>query len=147
MSGLSLLIVLLLGKSKSSVICIKHFEERFIINGKSRKSLNMKLNPVPSIHSEEVCTTLIHRKLPKKRDFSIDEMQDVKENDTKSSFEELNEKHVLYYNLQFDEKNVISQLGWIKNFMFSYYLVEIHYLYLIDLYVELMQNCVDLECE
>ena len=60
--------------SKSSVICIKHFEERFI-------TLNIKLNPVPSIHSEEVCkrpstipTPVIHRKLPKKRDFSIDEI-------------------------------------------------------------------------
>ena len=58
--------------SKSSVICIKHFEDRFIINGKRRKTLNMKLNPVPSIHSEEV---------------SIDEMHDFKENDTISSFE------------------------------------------------------------
>ena len=99
--------------SKSSVICIKHFEERFIINGKRRKTLN-KLNPVPSIHSEEVCkrpstipTPVIHRKLPKKRDFSIDEMQDFNENETIFSFEELNDKHsppVLYYNLQFDER-------------------------------------------
>ena len=84
----------------------------------------MKLNPLPSIHSEEVYkrpstnpTPVIHRKLPKKRDFSIDEMQDFKENDNISTFEELNEKHsptgfqfrktddcVLYYNLQFEEK-------------------------------------------
>ena len=34
--------------SKSSVICMKHFEDRFIIYGKRRKTLNMKLNPVPS---------------------------------------------------------------------------------------------------
>ena len=40
---------------KLSVICIKHFEERFIIYGKRRKTLNMKINPVPSIHSEQVC--------------------------------------------------------------------------------------------
>ena len=121
--------------SKSSVICIKHFEERFIINGKRGKTLNMKLNPVPSIHSEEVCkrpstipTPVIHRKLPKKRDFSIDEMQDFKENDTIFSFEELNEKHsppgfqfrktddcVLYYNLQFDEKTSFPKvLGCIR---------------------------------
>ena len=58
----------------------------------------MKLNPVPSIHSEEVCkrpstSSVIHRKLPKKRDFSIDEMHDFKENDIIFSFEELNEKH------------------------------------------------------
>ena len=79
----------------------------------------MKLNPVPSIHSEEVCkrpsaipTPVIHRKLSKERDLSIDEMQDFKENDNISSFEEFNEKHsppgfqfiktddyVLYYNL------------------------------------------------
>ena len=46
----------------------------------------MELNPVPSIHSEEVCkrpstipTPVIHRKLPKKRDFSIDEKHDFKE--------------------------------------------------------------------
>ena len=43
----------------------------------------MKSNPVPSIRSEEICkrpstipTPVIHRKLPKKRDSSIDEMQD-----------------------------------------------------------------------
>ena len=60
----------------------------------------MKLNPLPSIHHEEVCkrpsaipTSVIHRKLPKKRDFSIDEMQDFMENYTIFSFEELNEKH------------------------------------------------------
>ena len=127
--------------SKYSVICITHFEERFIINGKSRKTLNMKLNRVPSIHPEEVCkrpstipTAVIHRKLPKKRDFSINEMQDFKGNDTISSFEELNEKHsppgfqfrktddwVLYYNLQFVEKRhfprFLNVLGWIKNSM------------------------------
>ena len=130
----------------------------------------MKLNPVPSLHSEEVCegpstipTPVIHRKLPKKRDFSIDEMQDFKENGTISSFEEINEKHpppgfqfrktddyALYYNLQFDEKTsfpmFLNVLWWIKNSMFSYNLVEIHYLYLIGLYVEQMQNCLDLEC-
>ena len=102
----------------------------------------MKLNPVPSIHSEEVCkrpstipTPVIHRKLPKKRDI-IDEMQDFKENDTISSFEELNEKHsppafefrktddcVLYYNLQLMKKRhfprFLNVLGWIKNSMSS----------------------------
>ena len=84
--------------SKYSLICIKHFEERFIINSKSRKTLNMKLNHVPSIHSEEVCkrpstipTNVIHGKLPKKRDFSIDEMQDFKENGT---------IHLLDFNLE-----------------------------------------------
>ena len=116
--------------SKSSLVRIKHFEERFIINGKSRKTLNMKLNPVPSIHSEEVCKspssipiTVIHGKLPKKIYFSIDEMQDFKENDIIFSFEELNEKHsplgfqfrksgdcVLYYNLQFDDKTSFSKV-------------------------------------
>ena len=132
----------------------------------------MKLNPVPSIHSEEFCkrpstipTPVIHRKLPKKRDFSIDEMQDFKENDTIFSFVELNEKHsppgfqfrktddcVLYYNLQFDEKTSFPKVlecvrvRWTKNSMFSYNLVVIHYLYLIGLYVEQMQNCLDLEC-
>ena len=86
--------------------------------------LSLLSSVLQSIHSEEVCkrpstipTPVIQRKLPKKRDFSIDEMQDFKENDTISSFEEHNEKHsppgfqfsktdycVLYYNLQFDEK-------------------------------------------
>ena len=49
----------------------------------------MKLNPVSPIHSEEVYkrpattpTPVIHRILPKKSNFSIDEMQDFKENDT-----------------------------------------------------------------
>ena len=149
---------------------IMSYEKRFIINGKSRKTLDLKLNSLQSIHSEEVCkrpstipTPVIHRKLPKKRDFSIDEMQDFKENDTISSFEELNEKHstpgfqfrktadcVLYYNLQFDEKRhfprFLNVLGWIKISMFSYNLVEIHYRYLIGLHVEQMQHCLDLEC-
>ena len=40
----------------------------------------------------------------------------------------------------------LNVLGWIKNSMFSYNLVETHYLYLLGLYVEQMQNCVDLEC-
>ena len=130
----------------------------------------MKLNPVPSVHSEEVCkrpstipTPVIHRKLPNIRDFSNDEMQDFKENDTISSFDEPNEQHsppgfqfrktddyVLYYNLQFDERTsfpkVLNVIGWIKNSMFSYSLVEIHYLYLSGLYVEQMQKCLDLEC-
>ena len=130
----------------------------------------MKLNPVPSIHSGEVCkrpstipTPVIHRKLPKKRDFSFDEIHDFKENDTIFSFEELNKIHsppgfqfrktddyVLYYNLHFDEKrhfpSFLNVLGWIKNSMFSYNLEEIHYLYLIGLCLEQMQNCLDLEC-
>ena len=151
--------------SKSSVICIKHFEAKFIVYGKRRKTLTMKLNPVPSIHSEEVCkrpstipTPVIHRKLPKKRDFSINEMQDFKENDTIFSFEELNEKHshpefqfrktddcVLYLKKRHFPR-FLDVLGWIKNSMFSYNLVEIHYLYLIGLYMEQMQNCLDLEC-
>ena len=67
----------------------------------------MKLNPVPSINSEEVCkrpstipTLVIHRKLPKKRDISIDEMQDFKENDTIFSFNLMKNIHLLDFNLE-----------------------------------------------
>ena len=46
---------------------------------------------------------------------------------------------VLYYNLQFDEKRnfprLLNVLGWIKKSTTS-----------IGLYVEQMQNCLDLEC-
>ena len=116
----------------------------------------MKLNPVPSIHSEEVCkrpstipTPVIHRKLPKNRDFSIDEMQDFKENDTIFNFEELDfslEKQMIVFCITICSlmkkrhfPRFLDVLGWIKNSMFSYNLVEIHYLYL-------YQNCLDLEC-
>ena len=103
--------------------------------GSSSQELKLKEN-VPSFHfpSEETHSELrkewvkfVNRPSsnwkPSKssliciKHFSIDEMQDFKENDTISSFEELNEKHsppgfqfrktddcVLYYNLQFDEK-------------------------------------------
>ena len=156
--------------SKSSVICMKHFEERLIIYGKRKKTLNMNLNPVPSIHSEEVCkrpstipTPVIHRKLPKKEICQSMKCKILRRMIPYLVLWNLMKNiHLLDFNL---EKQMIvfciticslmkkrhfprflDVLGWIKNSMFSYNLVEIHYLYLIGLYVEQMQNCQDLEC-
>ena len=37
---------------KNSVLCIKHFDEKFILGGK-RNKLNWDLHPIPTIHSEK----------------------------------------------------------------------------------------------
>ena len=156
--------------SKSSVICIKHFEERFIINGERRKTLNMKLNPVPPIHSKEVCkcpstipTPVIHR-LPKNPEIfqlmkcrilsrmipylvSRNLMKNIQLLDFNL------EKQVIVFCIAMCSlmkihhfPRLLNVLGWIKNSLLSYNLVEIHNLCLIGLYVEQMQNCQDLEC-
>ena len=91
-------------------------------------------------------------------------MQDFKENDTISSFEELNEKHsppgfqfrktddcvfitICSLMIKCHFPRFLNVSGWIKKSMFSYNnVVEIHYLYLTGLYVKHMHNFVDMEC-
>ena len=36
---------------------IKHFEEKFLLQGDKQTKLNWKLNPVPSIHTEKALKT------------------------------------------------------------------------------------------
>ena len=114
----------------------------------------MKLNPVPSIHFEEVCkcpstipTPIIHRNFPNKRDLSIDEMPDFKENDTIHLLDFNLEKQMIVFYITICSlmkkrhfPMFLNVLRWIKNSTFSYNLVEIHYLYLIGSYVGQMQN-------
>ena len=39
--------------TKNSVLCIKHFDEKFIFKGKGNK-LNRDLHPIPTIHPEKL---------------------------------------------------------------------------------------------
>ena len=62
------------------VLCIKHFEDRFIRRGK-RNTLLWKLEPVPKIHSDEALiypstlyTPYLKRKAPFQRIFQPDEL-------------------------------------------------------------------------
>ena len=66
--------------TSNSVICINHFEEELIINGK-RKKLNWSLNPVPTIHTDVAVrrpstlpTPSTSRKPPKVRVFQSDQL-------------------------------------------------------------------------
>lgn len=67
----------------NSVICIEHFEEELIINGKQKK-LNWSLNPVPTIHTavavhrpSTLPTPSTWRKLPKVRVFQSDQLAET----------------------------------------------------------------------
>ena len=83
--------------SKNSVICMKHFEEEFILKG-LRKTLNWSLNPLPTIHSDIVKNkqSLIPtidsiRKPPKRRKMQEDELPNFISMDTIKNFEDLEE--------------------------------------------------------
>ena len=67
--------------TKNSVICVKHFEDKFLLRGDKQTKLNRKLNPIPSIHTHEALkrpSTLRNppapRKPPKVRVFQEDEL-------------------------------------------------------------------------
>ena len=109
--------------SQSSVLCVKHFEEKFILHGK-KSNLKWAINPIPTIHSDEVLkrpstlpTPVIPRKAPKTRLYREDQIGSFRDNDVISNFEELTDKHcpsgfqyektdncVVYYNLKFDDE-------------------------------------------
>ena len=85
--------------SQLSILCVKHFEETFILHGKNSK-LKWAINPIPTIHSDEVrkrpstlSTPVIPRKAPKTRLYQEDQIGSFRENDTISSFEDLTDKH------------------------------------------------------
>ena len=58
--------------TKNSVLCIKHFEDKYILKGK-RNKFNWNLQPIPAIHSEKIInlsllpTQTDLRKPPKQR--------------------------------------------------------------------------------
>ena len=99
--------------TQSSVLCVKHFEEKFILKGK-RNKLDWSLYPVPTIHSEEVSkkpsllpTEDTTRKLPKVRNFQEDELQNFILTDTISSFNDLEEKKCCPAGFQFKKNRKI----------------------------------------
>ena len=51
--------------TKNSVLCIKHFEDRYILKGK-RNKLNWNLQPILTIHSEKIIKPSL---LPTQTDF------------------------------------------------------------------------------
>ena len=84
---------------QSSVLCVKHFEEKFILHGK-KSNLKWAINPIPTIHSDEVLkrpstlpTPVIQRKAPKTRLYREDQIGSFRDNDIISNFEELTDKH------------------------------------------------------
>ena len=110
--------------SKYSVICIKHFEEKFIIRG-NRNKLNWKLDPYPTLHSTEILkrpslipiSSVPPRKAPKLRVLQQDQMQEFYDKDTikdlanitlkncPSGFEcKISSDYIVFYKLEFDAK-------------------------------------------
>ena len=69
--------------SKYSVICIDHFEERFIIKHETKMTLNYSMSPIPTIHPSFIPSSLAPvpsepRKAPKIRIFQPDELKTFK---------------------------------------------------------------------
>ena len=113
--------------TKYSVICIKHFENKFIFPGKGkRKKLKWNLNPVPTIYFKkaaekpsnlpELPTPSSIRKPLTVKMFQNDEALKFLKSDIISSFNELstsrsplgfqthkNENCIIYFNLVYDE--------------------------------------------
>ena len=105
-----------------SVLCAKHFEEKYIKIGKCRSHMRWELNPIPTIHSANalkrpsvVQTPVVPRKVPKLRVYQEDELLMFRNKDKISGFEDLDEHHypphyqfkgtddyVIYYKLEFD---------------------------------------------
>jgi len=86
--------------SKNSVICVKHFENKYLIHGHKRTKLDWKLNPIPSIHSEEalkrpstLCNPPALRKAPKVRVYQADELSIFNEKDHITSLDDFTERH------------------------------------------------------
>jgi len=108
--------------TSNSVICCKHFDAKFILDGK-RKKLNWSLNPIPTLHTSiglkrpsTLKTPSEMRKPPKIRVYREDELDNFDKKDCVTDFSELSEDHcpagyscfktssyIVYYNLSFDE--------------------------------------------
>ena len=108
----------------SSVLCEKHFDERFM-SRKKRCTLKRKMNPIPTIYSTESLKrpsclptpSPPSRKIPKLRGVYEDEINEFNRLDMIHDFETLGEEHappgfqtrkdddcIVYYHLKFDEK-------------------------------------------
>ena len=108
--------------SSNSVICEKHFEERFVSRGK-RCKLKWELNPIPSIHSPETLkrpstlpTPTAKRKSPTERIYQNDELNSFRKDDEIGQLSDINkthaptgfkcnitEDHIVFFHLSYDE--------------------------------------------
>ena len=106
-----------------TTLCAHHFDENYMKRGKVRIHLKWDMNPIPTIHTDEVLkrpstipTPEVPRKAPKLRVYQEDQMKKFLENDVISCFEDIDEQHsprgyqfmkrddcVIYYKLVFDE--------------------------------------------
>ena len=107
--------------SSNSVICSKHFDEKFLCVG-IRTKLKWKANPIPTKHTSSALkqpsslkTPAAPRKPPTQRIFQQDELENFSKEDSIENFNDLSEKHappgnqfhkteqfVVYYNLSFN---------------------------------------------
>ena len=65
--------------SKSSVMCIDHFEDKYLIKKKERIRLDYSMSPIPTIHPKSIPLSQAPvpcepRKLPKVRVYAPDEL-------------------------------------------------------------------------
>ena len=110
--------------SSNSVICCKHFDAKFISDGK-RKKLKWGLNPIPTIHTSNALerpsslnTPSESRKPPKVRIYQKYQLEDFEKKDAINNFADLSTDHcpagytchktencIIFYNLLFDETN------------------------------------------
>lgn len=111
--------------TKYSVLCEKHFDEKFIIRGKQRNKLNYVVRPIPTIHASEALKTPSYlvstskpRIAPKQRVFQKDELSDFIAADVIKDFSSLddvklqtipplfrikeNDDSIVYFRINFD---------------------------------------------
>ena len=111
-------------------ICKRHFEQKYLVVGKQRITLNRRLKPSPTIYPKDLEKELLNkpsllptpissRKPPTSRNNSLpDEIDFFNESDDIKSFEMLNElcapsgflfqrfpDHVLYYKIFYEESS------------------------------------------
>ena len=73
--------------SKSSVVCVKHFQQEFVNNG-MRKKLKWEMQPIPTLHTAEAMkrsstlpNTSLPRKAPKVQIYQEDELNNFQNKD------------------------------------------------------------------
>ena len=113
--------------TKNSVICTKHFEEKFVLRGNKRTKLNWKLSPVPSIYSDKALkipstlqTPSVPRKASRLRVFQGNQLALFNKTDLITSFDDLAENRsppgysyhksngvVLYYRIVFQTNDFL----------------------------------------
>ena len=114
--------------TKNSVICINHFEEKFVKFGK-RCTLKWELKPVPTIHPivegkvSNIRVPTLPRRSPRKRNIQEDEMVVFESSDKVKNFDDFDitqapdgfkfqrcQNSVQFFNIVFDENTGIPQI-------------------------------------